>query len=63
MAKLMDEKTFKENFISTFLATWTANNFNDYCMRGKQEDLENPPVEDAIYLADKAWIRYSRSTF
>lgn len=57
---MIKEDKFKENFISTFLATWTANNYNDYCIQGKQEDLEHPPVEDAIYLADKAWIEYNK---
>ena len=54
----MNEKTFKDNFISTFLASWCATHYNDYCMQSKQEQLENPPVEDAIYLADEAWKKY-----
>lgn len=51
----MDEKNFKEQFKVTFLATWAATNYNDYCMNGIQEQLSNPPVEDAIFLADEAW--------
>lgn len=51
----MNEKTFKENYISTFLASWAAQNYEDYCILGKQEDLKKPPIEDAVYLADCAW--------
>lgn len=49
----MNKKEFKQNFITTFLATWVANNYDDYCSRDKHELLENPPIEDAEYLADK----------
>jgi hypothetical protein len=55
---MIKEDKFKENFISTFLATWTANNYDNYCIQGKQEDLEHPPVEDAIFLAESAWKKY-----
>jgi hypothetical protein len=38
-----------------FLATWAATNYTDYCMNSQQEQLSNPPVEDAVFLADEAW--------
>jgi len=62
MSVSLKEKKFKEQFKVTFLATWAATNFNDYCMNGMQESLENPPVEDAIYLADKAWEKLNDVT-
>jgi hypothetical protein len=58
----MDEKEFKSTFIATFLASWCATNYSDYCINGKQEALSRPPVEDAVFLADKAWIELSDAT-
>jgi hypothetical protein len=49
------EEEFKEQFKVTFLATWAATNYNEYCMNSMQEALSNPPIEDAIFLADEAW--------
>lgn len=51
----MTEQAFKDQFKVTFLATWAATNYNDYCMNNMQEQLSHPPVEDAIFLADEAW--------
>ena len=49
----MNEITFRTNFIATFIATWVANHYDEYCSQGKHRLLENPPIEDAEYLADK----------
>lgn len=46
---------FRAQFITTFLATWTANNYADACARGEHKRLEKPPCEDAAFLAEKAW--------
>tara|TARA_B100000700_G_scaffold138442_1_gene154485 strand:- start:1195 stop:1491 length:297 start_codon:yes stop_codon:yes gene_type:complete len=51
-------KKFKNNFITKFLATWTAKNHEKYCMEGRQEELKKPPVEEAVFLADEAWKEY-----
>ena len=53
--KLPIEKEFKDTFVATFCATWCANNYNEYCMAGKHEALANPPIEDAIGLANDVW--------
>ncbi len=55
MDKKLDEKVFKSQFIASFLASWVAQNFTDSCMRGQHKKLEQPPVEDAEFLAQKAW--------
>jgi len=52
------EKEFKANFVSTFLATWVANHYDRACAEGRHDTLEKPPVEDAEFLADKAWRHY-----
>ena len=51
----MTKQEFIEQYKVTFLATWAAKNYEDYCMRGIQEQLETPPVEDAQFLAEAAW--------
>jgi hypothetical protein len=51
----MNEATFKEQYIVTFLATWAATHYDAYCAAGKQEDLADPPIEDARFLADQTW--------
>ena len=56
--KKMDKQTFVNNYISTFLATWTANHYEEYIMNNKHGDLGKPPVEDAMFLANEAWDKY-----
>lgn len=51
----MNRDEFIRQFVTSFLATWCANNYTDYCMRSMQEELANPPIEDAIHLAEEAW--------
>ncbi len=52
---LGDELAFRRQFVTQFLASYCASNFNDYCARGMQDLLETPPVEDADYLSLSAW--------
>ena len=47
-----DERAFKQQFVTQFLASWTAIYYVEYSTKGV---LEHPPVEDAAYLAQKAW--------
>lgn len=54
----MNESEFKAQFIAGFCASWCAANYADACVRGEQEYLEKPPMEDAIYLADCAWAEW-----
>lgn len=51
----IDQDQFITQFITMFLATWTANEYAGACARGEQKRLENPPVADAIYLARVAY--------
>jgi len=55
----MEKQEFIDNYIVTFLATWTANNYQSACSSGELYRLNSPPVEDANFLADKAWIKWS----
>ena len=53
----MSKGEWIEHFVVTFLATWAATEYNDACSHGQQERLSNPPVEDAYFLAGKAFER------
>ena len=52
---MTDKETFTLRFEASFLAAWCAVNYSDFCIRGLQKSLEDPPVADARYLAEKAW--------
>ncbi len=51
----MKKEEFMKMFVVQFLASWAAKNYDEYCSLGIQEQLEKPPVEDAVFLAEKAW--------
>jgi hypothetical protein len=52
----MNEQIFKTQFIAAFLASWCADNYDTCCSNGTHHILCAPPVEEASYLADKAWM-------
>lgn len=49
-----DEEKFKKDFVTQFMATWVANNYNSYCSN-RWSELGKPPIGDAEFLADSAW--------
>jgi hypothetical protein len=51
----MNEEQFKAHYIATFLASWAVMEYDGACSTGQHALLNNPPVEDAVFLADKAW--------
>ncbi len=55
----VSEQEFKTQFIIKFLASWCANNYQTACSSGNHEWLEKPPVEDADFLAKKAWDHWN----
>lgn len=50
-----DELIFKQRFAIQFIANWAAINYSDFCTRGLHKELHTPPIEDAIFLAQKSW--------
>lgn len=55
----MNEKKFKDRYVLTFLASYMASRYDFDCQHGHElEPYDNQPVEDAIFLADKAWEQY-----
>ncbi len=51
----MNKETFIEQYVVTFIATWTANEYSMACATGNHKRLQEPPVEDAYFLAEKVW--------
>lgn len=51
----MNKKEFVEQFVINWLSFWSAYHYNDYCDRSLYKKLENPPIEDAFYLAEEIW--------
>lgn len=50
-----DVLEFKRRFAIEFLAAYVANQNDACCADGQHELLQEPPVEDAEFLAEKAW--------
>lgn len=53
------EEEFKRQFITSFIAAWSASNYDEACYSGGHERLEHVPVEDAQLLAENAWKKWS----
>lgn len=54
---MTNKKFFKTCYIATFLASYMANRYDRDCSEGHSAEAHNnQPVEDAMYLADRAWI-------
>lgn len=53
---------YKELFMVQFIATWTANNYEESCMIGNHDKLMNPPFEDAAFIAAATWKSFSEAS-
>jgi len=51
----MTKEQFIDQFVTTFLATWCAENYTHFCMTDQHESLYNPPIEDAYDMAEGVW--------
>lgn len=51
----MDKDTFIAAYVAAFLGSHTAFIYDDCCMRGNHDRFNHQPVEDAKYIAEKAW--------
>lgn len=54
----LTKEQFVDQFVVNFISTWCANEYDDACMNSQHERLNTPPVEDASFLAEKAWEHY-----
>lgn len=53
----MNRDEFIRLYVIQFCASFTAVHYTENCIHGRYDATENPPVEDAIHLAEKAWIQ------
>lgn len=51
----MTKKEFITNFITTFIATWEANHYQENCHNGWGDNKSDPPFEDLVALAEENW--------
>lgn len=51
----MKKEEFIKLYIINFISSYTAKNYDSYCSQGRHQDLNKPPLEDARFLAEKAW--------
>lgn len=49
-----DERAFKQQFVTQFLASWTAIYYVEHSLILVM-DNPKPPVQDAMLYAQKAW--------
>lgn len=57
----MIKEHFIAQYVINFMASWSASRYDDACLSGNQESLEQQPIEDAIYLAEIAWTKYQEN--
>lgn len=59
----MNESQFKAAYITQFLASYMASRYDSDCMNGHpNEPYNHQPIEDARFLADKAWEQLQNHT-
>lgn len=57
----MTEKEFKIAFLNTFMATWYATHYNEFCMEGwdKVDEISEAMIEEGRALAEQTWLQIS----
>ncbi len=59
----MDEIQFKTTYIANFLSSYMAGRYDDDCMNGHpNKPYNHQPIEDAHFLAEKAWEQLQKHT-
>lgn len=59
----MNEQQFKAAYITNFLSSYMAGRYDDDCMNGHpNQPYNHQPIEDAKFLADKAWKQLEHHT-
>jgi len=49
--KSQSDDQFINTFVTTFIATWCANHYDEACAKEKHQTLYHPPIEDAKDIA------------
>ena len=56
----MNEQDAKHAIATTFIGAWLANNYSDACSMGQHDRLNEPPIEDAEFLAEQAILHWKK---
>ena len=52
----MTKQEFKDHYVAVFLASYMASRYDSDCQNGHiNEPYDHQPLEDAMFLAEKAW--------
>ena len=54
------KQTFIDTFVAAFLAAYTAQIYTEACANDEHGRLYNPPVEDAIDIAEQVWLKVNQ---
>lgn len=54
----MTREEFIRLYAIQFCASFTAVHYDENCIHGRHDEARNPPVEDAIHLAEEAWEHF-----
>jgi hypothetical protein len=53
----ISKQAFIQNYMTVFLASYAAANYDMNCLGGKGAEEYNQPIEDAALLAETAWTK------
>ncbi len=51
----MNKKEFVENFVTNFMASYCAEDYDHNIQYGKYEEIYSPNIEDAFNIAEQVW--------
>lgn len=51
----MNKQDFVEAYVLNFCVAWQVKNYDEFCQRDMHDRLDNPPIEDAIYMGENLW--------
>ena len=51
----INKEQFITQFVAAWLAAWSVKEYDTACFYGNHKKLNTPPVEDALFLAEKSY--------
>lgn len=51
----LSRSTFISQFVAAACASWTMGNYYESCAMNMHASLEQPPLEDILFLASAQW--------
>ncbi len=56
----LEKSVYIKDFVKNCCSSWVARNYETYCIAERQEQLENPPIEDFEFLAEKIYGKLNK---